>query len=70
MIRETRSKSRLPAPPHPPQSDNLADTFVPGQVGGGHHRPSPPTIETPTRLRAHVKPTVRDTGLVQQAEHC
>ena len=69
MIHETCFKSKSPAPPHPPQSDNLADMFVPGQVGGGCRRPSPPTIETPTCLRARVKPTVRDTGLVQQAEH-
>ena len=58
------------APPHPPQSNNLADMFVPGQVGGSHCHPSPLTIETPTHLRARVKPTVRDTRLVQQAEHC
>ena len=71
-MRETRSKSRTPMPPPPLlQPDNQADTFVEGQVGGGGGRrqPSPPPTETPTRLRARIKPTVRDTGLVQQAEH-
>jgi len=68
-MRETRSKSRLPVPPPPSQSDNLTVTFVEGQVGGGRRQPSPPPMETPTCLRARIKPTVRDTRLVQQAEH-
>ena len=69
-MRETRSKSRTPMPPPPLlQPDNQADTFVEGQVGGGHHQSSPPPTETPTRLQARIKPTVRDTGLVQQAEY-
>jgi len=69
MMRETCSKSRLPVPPPPSQSDNLTVMFVEGQVSGGRHQPSPPPTETPTRLRACIKPTVCDTGLVQQAEH-
>ena len=69
-MRETRSKSRSPMPPPLLQSDNQADTLVQGQVGGGGRRqPSPPPTETPTRLRPRIKPTVRGTGLVQQAEH-
>ena len=70
-MRETRSKSRSPMPPPLLQPDNQADTFVQDQVGGGGGRrqPSPPPTETPTRLRPRIKPTVRDTGLVQQAEH-
>ena len=69
-MRETRSKSRSPMPPPLLQPDNQADTFVQDQVGGGSRRqPSPPPTETPTRLRPRIKPTVRDTGLVQQAEH-
>ena len=69
-MRETRSKSRMPMPPPPLlQLDNQADTFVEGQVGGGRHQSSPPPTETPTRLRARIKPTVCDTRLVQQAEY-
>ena len=36
------------------------------QVGGGHRPPTPPPLETPTRLQPRIKPTNRDTGLVQQ----
>ena len=62
----TRSKTPLPLPPAP---DESTDAIIQGQVGGGRHQPSPPPAETPTRLRASIKPTVCDTGLVQQAEH-
>ena len=62
----TRSKTPLPLPPAP---DESADAIIQGQVGGSPHQPSPPPAETPTRLRACIKPMVRDTGLVQQAEH-
>jgi len=66
---QTRCKSKTPVPPPPPEPDDSANTVIQGQVGGGHRQPSPPPAETPTRLRARVKPTARDTGLVQQAEH-
>ena len=69
-MRETHSKSRTPMPPPPLlQLDNQADMFVEGQVSGGRRQSSPPPTETPTRLRARIKPTVRNTGLVQQAEY-
>lgn len=46
------------------------DWYIQNQIGGGHAcLPSPPPIETPTQLRSHIKPTVCDTGLVQQVEH-
>jgi len=66
---QTHCKSKTPFPPPPPVPDDLADTIIQGQVGGSHHQPSPPPAETPTRLHAHIKPMVRNTGLVQQAEH-
>ena len=68
-MHQTRCKSKTPLPPPPPVPNDSADTIIQGQVGGGRHQPSPPPAETPTRLRACIKPTVRDTGLVQQAEH-
>ena len=69
-MRETRSKSRTPMPPPPLlQPDNQADMFVEGQVGGSRRQSSPPPTETPTCLLARIKPTVRDTRLVQQAEY-
>lgn len=37
------------------------------QLGGGKRIPSPPPVQTPTRLRSKVKATERDTGLVHKA---
>ncbi|KAG6377897.1 hypothetical protein JVT61DRAFT_14685 [Boletus reticuloceps] len=48
---------------HPPASAEQLDE----QIGGGRRLPSPPPIQTPTRLRAKVKATERDTGLVRDA---
>ena len=57
----------MPVPP--PEPNDSADTIIQDQVSGGRRQPSPPPAETPTRLRARIKPTVWDTGLVQQAEY-
>ena len=38
------------------------------QIGGGRRAPSPPPVQTPTRLRTIVKATTWDSGLVRDAE--
>jgi hypothetical protein len=38
------------------------------QLGGGRRCPSPPPIETPTRLRSTIKMTERYSGLVHEAQ--
>ena len=70
MTRQTCCKSKTPVLPPPPEPDNSAYTVIQDQVGGGRRQPSPPPIETPTRLQAHVKPMDCDTRLVQQVEYC
>ncbi|KAG2745360.1 hypothetical protein P692DRAFT_20670950, partial [Suillus brevipes Sb2] len=40
--------------------------FPEEQVGGGR-RQLTPVIETPTKLRTHIKATNRDGGLVKEA---
>ena len=70
-MHQTHCKSKTPVPPPPssPEPDDSADTVIQDQVSGGRHHPSPLPAETPTRLRAHIKPTICNTGLVQQAEY-
>ncbi|KAF8836912.1 hypothetical protein BDN67DRAFT_1014276 [Paxillus ammoniavirescens] len=50
----------------PPETS--MEDYVVDQVGGGHRQPSPPPVAMPTKLRTHIKATVHDSGLVQQAE--
>ncbi|KIK11681.1 hypothetical protein PISMIDRAFT_19328 [Pisolithus microcarpus 441] len=62
----------LPSTGSPPQSrsndlPNFEDTLE-EQIGGGRRPPSPPPQLTPTRFRTHVRATVRDSGLVHEAQ--
>ncbi|KAF9233117.1 hypothetical protein BU15DRAFT_80472 [Melanogaster broomeanus] len=47
--------------------DEMEDV-IEGQIGGGRRQPSPPPVETPTRLHAIVKATVKDSGVVREAQ--
>ena len=57
-------------------SNNLAHLCLPievaegEQIGGGCRIPSPPPVQTPTRLQTMVKATQKDIGLVQDAQAC
>ncbi|KAI5981523.1 hypothetical protein EDD15DRAFT_2379435 [Pisolithus albus] len=62
----------LPSTGSPPLSrsidvPNIEDT-VEEQIGGGRRPPSPPPQLTPTRFRTHIRATVRDSGLVREAQ--
>ncbi|KAG1882369.1 hypothetical protein F4604DRAFT_1921519 [Suillus subluteus] len=44
--------------------------FLEEQIGGGRRQPTPPPVQTPTRLRGIIKATDRDMGLVKEASAC
>ncbi|KAF8131915.1 hypothetical protein EV363DRAFT_1164832, partial [Boletus edulis] len=71
MARQSRRRSRTPIPPPEcREQSGVFDAFndpAGTQLGGGRHQPSQPPVETPTRLRTRIKPTGRDTGVIQIA---
>lgn len=69
MNYQTRNRLRSSQPPPVPhlEADNASVRYIQDQVSGSRRPPTPPPLETPTRLRPRIKPTNRDTGLVQQA---
>ncbi|KAF8426831.1 hypothetical protein L210DRAFT_3184738 [Boletus edulis BED1] len=72
MARQSRCRSRTPVPPPDGgEQPGIVEAFsdpAGTQLGGGRRQPSqPPSVETPTRLRTRIKPTGRDTGVIQNA---
>lgn len=51
-----------------PQHFLPVETVEGEQIGGGGRMPSPPPVQTPTRLRTTVKATAKDSGLVREAQ--
>jgi len=52
-----------------PTEDDITDSYVHVQVGGGRREPSPAVV-TPTRLRSKITATGRDIGLIRDASFC
>ena len=52
--------------PGEPTKDDITDSYVHVQVGGGRREPSP-IIVTPTHLRSKITATGKDIGLIQDA---
>ncbi|KAF8121400.1 hypothetical protein EV363DRAFT_1186188 [Boletus edulis] len=71
MARQSRRRSRTPIPPPEcREQSGVFDAFddpAGTQLGGGRRQPSQPPVETPTRLHTCIKPTGRDTGVIQIA---
>ena len=63
----TDKSGGLGDPAHPSQQAPLP-TIEKEQIGGGRRAPSPPPVQTPTRLWTTVKATVKDAGLIQGAQ--